>query len=102
MLSLTSTPAPLMCSRNPEVLHKYLTHSIYNFKSLFSSLAEMLGSFTTEKRDVSSTKSLTMEVFFSDKNIKKNRGPKMNPFSTPTLTGNQFDGCPLSVTCWNL
>ena len=61
----------------------------------------MLGSFTTEKRDVSSAKSLTVQVNFSDKSLiyaKKNRGPKMDPCDTPALTGNQFDDCPLSIT----
>ena len=54
----------------------------------------MLGSFTTEKRDVSSAKSLAVEVILSDKSwiyTKKNRGPKMKPRRTLDLTGNQFD-----------
>ena len=54
----------------------------------------MLGSFTTEKRDVSSAKSLAVEVILSDKSwiyTKKNRGPKMEPRHTLDLTGNQFD-----------
>ena len=54
----------------------------------------MLGSFTTEKRDVSSAKSLAVEVILSDKSwiyTKKNRGPKMEPRRTLDLTGNQFD-----------
>ena len=48
----------------------------------------MLESFTTEKRDVSSAKSLTVEVKFSDKSLytKKNRGPKMDPCITPALS----------------
>ena len=65
----------------------------------------MLGSFTTEKRDVSSAKSLTVEVIFSDKSLiytKKNRGPKMDPCGTPALTCNQFDYYPFSITRWNL
>ena len=56
----------------------------------------MLGSFTTEKRNVSSAKSLTVGVVFSDKSLiysKKNRGPKMDPCGTPALTVNQFDDC---------
>ena len=51
--------------------------------------------------DVSSAKTLTVEVIFSDKPLiytKKNRGPKMDPFSTPALAGNQFDGSLISVT----
>ena len=65
----------------------------------------MLVSFTTEKRHVSSGKSLTVEVIFCDKSLiytKKKRELKMDPCSTPALTGNQFDDCPLSITHWNL
>ena len=65
----------------------------------------MVGLFTTEKGDVSSAKSLTVEVIFSDKSLiytKKNRGPKMDSCGTPALTVNQFDDCPLSITRWNL
>ena len=65
----------------------------------------MLGSFTTEKRGVLSANSLTVEVIFSDRLLiytKKNRGPKVDLWGTPALTGNQFDYCPLSITRWNL
>ena len=65
----------------------------------------MLGSFTTQERNVSSAKSLTVEVIFYDESLiytKKIRGPKMDLCSTPALTGNQFDDCPLSITWWNL
>ena len=64
----------------------------------------MLGSFTAEKRDVSSAKCLTVEVIFSDKSIiynKKNSGPKIDPCSTPASTGNKSDEFPLRITCWN-
>ena len=65
----------------------------------------MLGSFTPEKRDVSFAKSLTVEVFFSDKSsiyTKKNRGPKIDPCGTLGFTGSQFYDCPLSIMPWNL
>ena len=61
----------------------------------------MLGPFTTEKRDVSSAKSLAVEVIFSDRSLmynKRNTEPKTDPFGTPALTGNRFDDCPLSIT----
>ena len=32
----------------------------------------------------------------------KNRVPKMDPWGTPALTGNQLDDCPSSITYWNL
>ena len=54
---------------------------------------------------MSSAKTLTVEVIFSDKSLiytKKNRGPKIDPFSTPALAGNPFDGSLISVTRWNL
>ena len=65
----------------------------------------MLGSFTTEKKDVSSAKSLAVEVILSDKSwiyTKKNKGPKMDPCHTLDLTGNQFDDRTLIFTYWNL
>ena len=65
----------------------------------------MSGSFTTEKSDVSSAKSLIVEEIFSNKSLmytKKNRRPKMDPCGTPALIGNRFDDCPLSITRWNL
>ena len=68
-------------------------------------MAEILRLFTTEKRDVLSAKSLTLEVIFSDKSLihsKKNRGSKIDPCGTPAFTGNQFHDCPLSITRWNL
>ena len=67
---------------------------------LCSSLAEMLWSFTTENRDVSSARSFTVDLFFPDKSLytKKNKAPKMDLCSTPALTGNQFDDCLLSIT----
>ena len=49
------------------------------FKSSLSSFAEEFISWTTEKREVSSANSLTMEVKPSSKSftwIKNNRGPK--------------------------
>ena len=61
----------------------------------------MLGPFTTEKRDASSAKSLTVKVIFSDKSLmytKKNTRPKMDPFGTPALNGSRFDDCPLCIT----
>ena len=50
-----------------------------------------------KKKDVSSAKSLTVEVIFSNKSLiyaKKNRKPGMDPCGTPALTSTQFDDCP--------
>ena len=83
----------LGCFREKTTSYVCLFISEINSKSLFSSLAEMLVSFTTEKRDVSSAKSLTVEVTLSDKSLiytKKNRGPKMDPFGTPAGTSDYF------------
>ena len=83
----------LGCFREKTTFYACLFISEINSKSLFSSLAEMLVSFTTEKRDVSSAKSLAVEVILSDKSLiytKKNRGPKMEPFGTPASTSHYF------------
>ena len=51
----------------------------------------MLGLFTTENKDLSSVKSLTVEIIFSDKSLiytKKNSGPKIDPSGTPAFIGN--------------
>ena len=61
----------------------------------------MLGSFTTEKRDVSSAKSLTVVVTLSDKSLIYTKKIGEN-IGISALTGNQFDDCPLSVIRYNL
>ena len=68
-------------------------------------MAEILGSFTREKSDVSYIQRAWLEVIFSDKSLiytKKNRGPKIDPCGTPVFTANQFDDYPFSITHWNL
>ena len=64
----TTSCTCLFLSGLKDIFHLYAHSEIYS-KSLFSLLAEMSGSFTTEKSSVSSAKSLTVEKIFSDKSL---------------------------------
>ena len=77
----------------------------YFFKSLFRWYWDKLTSFTTEKREVSSAKSFAVEerlLLRSFIYIKKRRGPKMDPWGTPAVTGSHLDDWPFKTTLWNL
>ena len=86
--------------------------SIFIFaKSLFSSTADVLLSWITENKDVSSANSLAFEDNPSDKSliyIKNSNGPSMEPWGTPALTSDQSETCPFNktlcfvVTCMSL
>ena len=70
-------------------------------KLLFSSRAEVLLSWITENKDVSSAKSLAFEDNPSDKSliyIKNNNGPSMEPWGTLALTSDQSETCPFNKT----
>ena len=71
------------------------------FKSLFSSRAEVLLSWITENKNVSSGNSLAFEGNPSDKSliyIKNNNGPVMEPWGSPALTSDQSKTCPFNKT----
>ena len=73
--------------------------SIIFAKSLFSSRAEVLLSWITKNKDVSSANSLAFEDNPSDKSlicIKNNNGPSMKPWRTPALTLDQSETCHLT------
>ena len=70
-------------------------------KSLFSSRAEVLLSWFTVNKGVSSAKSLAFEDNPSEKSwiyIKNNNGPSMEPRGTPTLTSDQLETCTFKKT----
>ena len=54
--------------------------------------------------DVSSAKSFTEEIFSlrSFIQIRKKRGPKMEPCGTPAQAHAHVDDCPFKTTHWNL
>ena len=78
-------------------------HSEILFKSSFNYFADKSTSWTTEKMDVSSAKSLLIDDKFLRRSliyIKKKRGPKMEPCRTPAIIGNHVEDWPLSNTLW--
>ena len=82
-------------------IFQWNAHLFIFAKSLFSSGAEVLLSWITENKDVSSAKSLTFEDNPSDKSliyIKNNNGPSMEPWATPALTSDQSEACPFNKT----
>ena len=70
-------------------------------KSLFSSRAEVLLSWVTENKDVSSVNSLAFEDNPSDKSLiylKNYNGPSMESWRTPAVTSDQSETCPCNKT----
>ena len=62
-------------------------------------------SWTTEKIEVSSPKSLVVDDTFLDKSLihtKNNRGPKIDPWGMLASTGDHEDDLPFNKTLWNL
>ena len=86
------------------IFHWYAHYEI-TLRSRFKCLADSLGSWTIEKREVSSANNLAIEFSPSGRlliYIKNNRGPRMDPCGTPALIGRQLDSCPFNNTLWNL
>ena len=82
------------------IFHWY-AHWEITLRSRFKYLADSLGSWTIEKREVSSANNLAIELSPSGRSliyIKNNRGPRMDPCGTPALIGNQLDFCPFNNT----
>ena len=70
-------------------------------KSLFSSRAEVLLSWITENKDISSANNLVFEDNVSDKSliyIRNDNGPSMETWGTPALTSDQSQTCPFNKT----
>ena len=71
-------------------------------KSLFSSRAEALLSKITENKGVSSTKSLAIENYTSNKLLiyikNNNNGPSLEPLITRALTSDQLETYPFNET----
>ena len=79
------------------IFHWYANWEI-TLRSRFKYLADSLGSWTIEKRDVSSANNLAIELSPSGRSliyIKNNRGPRMDPCGTPALIGGQLHSRPL-------
>ena len=84
-----------------KIIFHWNTYLFIFSKSLFSSKAEVLLSWITENKDVSSTNSLAFEDNPSDKSliyIKNNNGPSMEPCGTPALTSYQSETFPFNKT----
>ena len=72
------------------IFHWY-AHWEITIRSRFKYLADSLGSWTIEKREVLSANNLAVELSPLGKSliyIKNNRGPRMDPCGTPALIGN--------------
>ena len=91
-------------SRLNNIFHLYPHCNILDKFSLRDSNEELKNG-TTEKLEVSSTKSLTFEVSLSGKSliwIKNNKGPKIEPWGIPVLSCDHFEVWPYRKTLWNL
>ena len=70
-----------------DILQLWAAHCFINSKSRFLSSAAVLEFLTTVNNDVSSAKSFTLHFKFSVESIthrRKNKGPKIDPWGTPT------------------
>ena len=84
--------------------HWYVYSEIL-FKSLLISSVETLMSFTIEKIDVSSAKSLTFDIKLLGRSfmyIKSSNGHKIDPCCTPASISSQWEFGPLCKTLWHL
>ena len=75
---------------------------LINFKSLLISLAEVLTSWTTENKEVSSANYLHSLLRPFDKSltyIKNERGPRMESCGTPARISTQEEHWPFKTTC---
>ena len=84
-----------------KLIFHWKAHLFIFAKSLFSSRAEVLLSWITENKDLSSANSLTFEDNPSDKSsiyIKDNNGPSMELCGTPALTSDQSETCLFNKT----
>ena len=87
-----------------DIFHWYAQLEIL-IKSSFSCNNDRLISWTTEKIEVSSAKSLAVDDRFLDKSLiytKNNRGPKTDPWGTPASAGYHEDDWPFNKALWNL
>ena len=72
-----------------KLIFHWNAHLFIFFRSSFKFFADKVISWTTENREVSSANSLGFEIKLSERsliNIKKKRGPRIDPWGTPTLT----------------
>ena len=100
----TTSWACLVTSGLNDIFHWYAQLEIL-IKSSFSCNDDRLISWTTEKIEVSSAKSLAVDDRFLDKSLiytKNNRGPKTDPWGMPASTGNHEDDWPFNKTLGNL
>ena len=77
-----------------------IAHSFILKRSLFNRLAQSLILGTTENSNESSAKSLTFEFKPLGKSlmqIKNSKGPRIDPWGTPTLTSAHYECWPFSV-----
>ena len=73
----------------------------YFIKSLFRSFAVEVIFWTTENREVPSASNFGVQVKPSDKSlisIRKNNGPRIDPWGTPAWTLVQDECCPFKTT----
>ena len=78
-----------------------MIHRFIFGKSLFKSRAEVLLSWITGNKDVSSANSLAFEDNPSDKSliyIKNINGPSIEPWATPALKSGLSETCPFNKT----
>ena len=84
-----------------KLIFHWKAHCFILERSLLSSKVVITETWITEKREISSAKSLVLEDKPSDKSliyIKNNNGPRMEPWGTPALTLVHKEDCPFNTT----
>ena len=88
-----------------KIIFRWYAHWETTLRPRFKCLADSLGSWTIEKRDVSSVNNLAMELSPSGRSliyIKNSKGLWMDLCGTPALIGSQLDSWPFNNTLWKL
>ena len=84
-----------------KLIFHWNAHLFIFFRSSFKFFADKVISWTTENREVSSANSLGFEIKLSERsltNIKKKRGPRIDPWGTPALTRVHEEYWPFKTT----
>ena len=90
-----------------KLIFNWKAQSLLNSRSVLISLAEALTSWTTENKEMSSANNFCSLLRSFDQSliyIANNRGPRVEPWGTPTRVSTQNENLPFKITlcfCWS-
>ena len=99
---LNITSCPCLLKSGLKIIFHWKGQLVTAFRSWLKIVALVWMLFTTVKRDVSSAKSLQFEkrsLYKLFTLIRTNKGPKIEPYGTPSVTLSQDECWPFRTTC---